>query len=53
MRQPGIPVINTDKAPSPGQGVSSLKAGESALQTVEHRQVKYLNNIPWKATMVG
>ena len=38
-------VINTDKAPALAKAISDLKAEGICPQTVEHRQVKYLNNI--------
>ena len=42
-RVPGV--INTDKAPSLAKAISELKAEGICPQTVEHRQVKYLNNV--------
>ena len=42
----GFPrVINTDKAPSLARAIAELKSEGICLQTVEHRQVKYLNNV--------
>ncbi len=42
----GFPrVINTDKAPSLSKAISELKEEGICPQTVEHRQVKYLNNV--------
>ena len=38
-------VINADKAPSLAKAISELKAEGICPQTVEHRQVKYLNNV--------
>ena len=38
-------VINTDKAPALAKAISELKAEGICPQTVEHRQVKYLNNV--------
>ncbi|WP_240940963.1 transposase, partial [Corynebacterium ammoniagenes] len=38
-------VINTDKAPALAKAISELKAEGICPPTVEHRQVKYLNNI--------
>ena len=38
-------VINTDKAPSLARAIAELKSEEICPPTVEHRQVKYLNNI--------
>jgi len=38
-------VINTDKAPSLSRAIAELKSEGICLPTVEHRQVKYLNNI--------
>ena len=38
-------VINTDKAPALARAISELKAEGICPQTVEHRQVKYLNNV--------
>ena len=38
-------VINTDKAPALAKAISDLKAEGICPQTVEHRQVKYHNNI--------
>src|SRR5699024_6206582 len=38
-------VINTDKAPSLARAIAELKSEGICLPTVEHRQVKYLNNI--------
>lgn len=38
-------VINTDKAPSLAKAISELKEEGICPQTVEHRQVKYLNNV--------
>ena len=38
-------VINTDKAPSLPRAISELKSEGICPPTVEHRQVKYLNNI--------
>ena len=39
-------VINTDKAPFLGRAIAGLKSEGVCPSTVEHRQVKYLNNIP-------
>ncbi len=42
----GFPrVINTDKAPALATAIAELKAEGICPQTVEHRQVKYLNNV--------
>ena len=42
----GFPrVINTDKAPSLSKAIIELKEEGICPQTVEHRQVKYLNNV--------
>ena len=42
----GFPrVINTDKAPSLARAIAELKSEGICPLTVEHRQVKYLNNI--------
>ena len=42
----GFPrVINTDKAPSLARAIAELKSEGICPQTVEHRQVKYLNNV--------
>lgn len=42
----GFPrVINTDKAPSLARAIAELKSEGICPPTVEHRQVKYLNNI--------
>ena len=42
----GFPrVINTDKAPSLAKAISELKEEGICPPTVEHRQVKYLNNV--------
>ena len=42
----GLPrVINTDKAPALATAIAELKAEGICPQTVEHRQVKYLNNV--------
>ena len=38
-------VINTDKAPSLARAIAELKSEGICPPTVEHRQVKYLNNI--------
>ena len=38
-------VINTDKAPSLARAIAELKSEGICPQTVEHRQVKYLNNV--------
>ena len=38
-------VINTDKAPSLARSIAELKSEGICPPTVEHRQVKYLNNI--------
>ena len=38
-------VINTDKAPSLARAIAELKSEGICPSTVEHRQVKYLNNI--------
>ena len=38
-------VINTDKAPALAKAISELKAEGICPQTVEHRQMKYLNNV--------
>ncbi len=38
-------VINTDKAPSLAKAISELKEEGICPPTVEHRQVKYLNNV--------
>ena len=38
-------VINTDKASSLAKAISELKEEGICPQTVEHRQVKYLNNV--------
>ena len=38
-------VINTDKAPSLAKAIAELKSEGICPPTVEHRQVKYLNNI--------
>ena len=38
-------VINTDKAPSLTRAIAELKSEGICPPTVEHRQVKYLNNI--------
>ena len=37
--------INTDKAPTYGPAISELKAEGKCLEDMEHRQVKYLNNV--------
>src|SRR5690625_6853169 len=37
-------VINTDKAPSLARAISELKSEGICPPTVEHRQMKYLNN---------
>ena len=43
----GFPrVINTDKAPFLGRAIAGVKSEGVCPSTVEHRQVKYLNNIP-------
>lgn len=39
-------VINTDKAPFLARAIAGLKSEGVCPSTVEHRQVKYLNNIP-------
>ena len=39
-------VINTDKAPFLARAIAGLKSEGICPSTVEHRQVKYLNNIP-------
>ena len=42
----GFPrVINTDKAPSLARAIAGVKSEGVCPPTVEHRQVKYLNNI--------
>ena len=38
-------VINTDKAPALAKAISDLKAEGICPQTVEHRQLKYLDNV--------
>ena len=38
-------VINTDKAPSLARAIAELKSEGICPPTVEHRQVKYLNNV--------
>ena len=38
-------VINTDKAPSLARAIAELKSEGICPPTVEHRQVKYLDNI--------
>ena len=38
-------VINTDKSPSLARAIAELKSEGICPPTVEHRQVKYLNNI--------
>lgn len=38
-------VINADKAPSLARAIAELKSEGICPPTVEHRQVKYLNNI--------
>ena len=38
-------MINTDKASSLARAIAELKSGGTCPPTVEHRQVKYLNNI--------
>ena len=38
-------MINTDKAPSLAKAISELKEEGICSPTVEHRQVKYLNNL--------
>ena len=38
-------VINTEKAPSLARAIAELKSEGIGPPTVEHRQVKYLNNI--------
>ncbi len=38
-------VISTDKAPSLARAISELKAEGVCPSTVEHRRVKYLNNV--------
>ena len=38
-------VINTDKAPSLAKAIAELKSEGICPPTVEHRQMKYLNNI--------
>ena len=38
-------VINTDKAPSLARAIAELKSERICPPTVEHRQMKYLNNI--------
>ena len=38
-------VFNTDKAPSLARAIAELKSEGICPPTVEHRQVKYLNNI--------
>ena len=38
-------VINTDKAPSLARAIAELKSEGICPPTVDHRQVKYLNNI--------
>ena len=38
-------VINTDKAPAVAKAISELKAEGICPQTMEHRKVKYLNNV--------
>lgn len=37
--------INTDKAPTYGIAISELKKDDKLPDTVQHRQVKYLNNV--------
>ena len=37
--------INTDKAPIYGPAIAELKAEGKCLEDMEHRQVKYLNNV--------
>ena len=37
--------INTDKNPTYGKAIAGLKATGKCPQDLEHRQVKYLNNI--------
>ena len=38
-------VINTDKSPSLARAIAELKSEGICPPTVEHRQVKYLNNV--------
>ena len=38
-------VINTDKAPALAKAISDLRAEGICPQTVEHRQLKYLDNV--------
>lgn len=38
-------VIGTDKAPALAKAIAELKSEGICLPTVEHRQVKYLNNV--------
>lgn len=45
MRQNYVPsVINTDRNPSYGDAIRNLKRSQMLSATVDHRQVKYLNN---------
>jgi transposase, IS6 family len=37
--------ITTDKAPTYGPAIAELKAEGKCLEDMEHRQVKYLNNV--------
>ncbi|MFT9460224.1 MAG: DDE-type integrase/transposase/recombinase, partial [Acetobacter orientalis] len=37
--------INTDKAPAYGIAISELKKDDKLPDTVQHRQIKYLNNV--------
>jgi transposase, IS6 family len=37
-------VINTDKNPAYGEALRQLKRDDRNIQTIEHRQAKYLNN---------
>lgn len=40
----GPAVINTDRNPAYGEAIRKLKAAKMLDETVDHRQVKYLNN---------
>ena len=39
-------VINTDRAPAYGAALAALKAEGRYPENIEHRQMKYLNNVP-------
>ena len=46
-------MINTDKNPAYGEALRQLKQDDRNIETIEHRQVKYLNNRPESESYAG